>query len=151
IWVHDLARGVRQRVTKNPSLEVSPVWSRDGRRIYYSSGRLGKYDIYSVDAAADGAETLVYSSDENKFVTSTTPGGDLIFDSRTSSGTSDIRILRPGGRPPEPLVQTAANESFGVVSPDGKALAWVSDESGITEVYVGAFPPVSAGAGKVVV
>jgi hypothetical protein len=89
VWTHDLVRDVSQKLTKDPSLDVAPTRSADGKTIYFSSGRAGTYDLYRVPAGG-GAETLVLATPQNKFATSASPDGKLIaFDSRAAGGNTD--------------------------------------------------------------
>ena len=141
VWTHDLGRDVSQKITKDPSLDVAPIWSADGKTIYFSSGRAGTYDLYRVPAGG-GAETLVLATQQNKFATSASPDGKFIaFDSRAAGGNTDIWVLPLEDDPkPQPLIRTPAAESSAKFSPDGKMLAWVSHESGVPEVYCARFP-----------
>jgi eukaryotic-like serine/threonine-protein kinase len=139
VWVYDVIRNVNQRLTSDPALDDSPVWSQDGKRIAFASSRAGHYDLYQISAGG-GREELLYASGENKFPTSWSPDGRyLLYSVRARETNGDIWALQLDGtsrRAPVALVHTRANEGGGAFSPDSRWIAYVSDESGIAEVYV---------------
>jgi Tol biopolymer transport system component/DNA-binding winged helix-turn-helix (wHTH) protein len=147
VWVYDVLRNVNQRLTSDPALDDSPVWSQDGNRIAFASSRTGHYDLYQI-AAGGGREELLYSSGENKFPTSWSPDGRyLLYGVQARETNGDIWVLQLDGRSmrsPVPLVHTRANEGGAAFSPDARWIAYVSDESGIAEVYVQPFLMPSA-------
>lgn len=108
-----------------------PRWSADGKWLFYSN-RIG---LQRRAADGSGEEELLWRGD-GTFVTSVSPdGGNLLF------GTGDIFRLRLDGvRQPLPFVQTSYSEYGGVFSPDGRWVAYHSEESGRREVYIRAFP-----------
>lgn len=135
VFIVDLARGVRQRFTLDPSDERSAVWSPDDRRVVYTSKGL---EFYSRAADSSGAEQLVLKDGVNKDPYDISPDGKLLIYRRLGAGTTSDLWLMPldGSGPPRPLVATAYSESSGNFSPDGKSVVYVSDESGQGEVYV---------------
>jgi eukaryotic-like serine/threonine-protein kinase len=151
VWVHDLTRDVSQRLTFDPALDSGPVWSPDGKRIAYSSSRSGHYDLYQVRANGEGREELLYASAESKFASSWSPDGRfLIYGTQAGVTNGDIWALpldSAGTPTPLALLHTRANEGSGKLSPDGRWLAYVSDESGVPEVYVQPFEPRDSPAG----
>jgi eukaryotic-like serine/threonine-protein kinase len=140
--MYDVVRNVNQRLTSDPALDDSPVWSHDGKRIAFASSRAGHYDLYQIDANG-GSEELLYASGENKFPTSWSQDGRyLLYGVQARETNGDIWVLQLDGtnkRAPVPLVHTRANEGGGAFSPDARRIAYVSDESGIAEVYVQTF------------
>jgi hypothetical protein len=153
VWVHDLARDVNQRITFDPALDERPIWSPDGNRIAFSSGRAGHYDLYEIGAGGEGAEELLYSSNENKFATSWSADGRfLLFSIEAGSPNQGIWALPmqgTGKHAPVPLMHTRTSEKEGVFSPDSRLIAYESNESGTFEVYVQPFslPPGSSEGG----
>ena len=143
VWVYDLVRNVNQRLTSDPALDDSPVWSHDGERLAFASSRAGHYDLYQIAASGAGREELLYASGENKFPTSWSPDGRyLLYGAQARETAGDIWVLPLDGtskRAPVPLVHTRANEGGGTFSPDARWIAYVSDDSGIAEVYVQPF------------
>lgn len=149
VWMIHLPRASLTRVT-NDSGSVAPAWSRDGSRLAFGSkpgGRTLGFEIRSRGASGgDSAETLLASGVGQLPADFTPDGRALVFERlHPSSRTGDIWILPlEGGRTPKPYLQTRFNERGPAVSPDGRWLAYVSDESGTDEVYVGTFPEPSA-------
>ena len=144
IWVYDIARTSLSRLAFGFD-NITPLWTPDGSRITFSSTRDGSYDIYWQPADGSGpAERLVASPG---FVLSgswSPDGTTLIFtDYRTEHG-ADLWLVQPEGeRTPEIFLQSPANEQSPVFSPDGRWVAYESDESGQFEVYLTSFPESS--------
>jgi serine/threonine protein kinase/Tol biopolymer transport system component len=151
IWILDAARGgASTRFTFDPAIDNDPVWSPDGKNIVFTSNRSGQWDLYVKPADGSGEEKLLLKTDEAKFPeTFTKDGRFLLFTSRGSKTSEDIWALplTPGAKP-IPLLQTQFNERSASVSPDGRWMAYRSDESGTPEVYVRPFTPdAPAGTG----
>jgi serine/threonine-protein kinase len=153
IWTWDLARETLTRLTFDPGEDEFPVWSPDGRRIAFSSSRGGgsPTDTSLFWRAADGtgsSEQLAERSGQI-FPTSFLPDATelLVYGGFSDTATNDdIALFRlEGGDPLTPLLETSFGESYPQVSPDGRWLAYVSDESGRDEIYVRPFPEVDAG------
>ncbi len=147
LWVYDIAHGLRTRHTFDPAFDGAPIWSPDGKTIFFQSNRAGRYDLYRKPADSSHAEELIYADSRLKIPHSLTPDGKYLAYSASEQKTgSDIWIL------PDPLTVTAEtarpysvihsefNESGAQFSADGKWLAYRSDESGKGEVYVVPFP-----------
>lgn len=143
IWIVDTARKVRDRVTVDPDLDRAPVWSPDGSRIVFGARRAGKFFLRQKDLERTAAdEPLLESSDQIQPTDWSKDGRFILY---TVYGTfplrSDLWVLPLfGDRKPFPVAQTASFESAGTFSPDGRWLAFTSNESGETEVYVQPFP-----------
>ena len=158
IWVLDLARNTFRRVTFD-SGSLRPIWSPDGHRIAFGSkpgGRPFGWGIRWIQAdGVDSAETLL-PGDLEQFPGAFTPDGrGLVFSKRDLATGRDIWVLPLAGeRKPRPYLRTPFDEEGAAVSPDGRWLAYVSNESGQDEVYVRAFPRpgsavlVSTGGGR---
>jgi serine/threonine protein kinase/Tol biopolymer transport system component len=144
IWILEAARGLRTRFTFTQATHRTPVWSPDGRSLAFaSSSRAGQQDLYrkSVDGAV-GSEELLYSDDREKRPDSWSADGKYLLFGRNDPQTkSDLWILPlTGERKPFPFARTEFSEIQGTFSPDGRWIAYVSDESGSAEVYVAPFP-----------
>ncbi|HEV8385608.1 MAG TPA: hypothetical protein VGQ11_12115, partial [Candidatus Acidoferrales bacterium] len=143
IWIYEVSRGLRTRFTFDPTFDRLPVWSPDGSRIVFSSSRRGQYDLYVKPASGAGAEELLLAaSGSNLYPTDWSPDGKflLYWNPGTTTG-NDLWVLpMTGERKPVPFLQTPFNESDGHFSPDGKWIAYVSNESGTEQVYVAPFP-----------
>ncbi|MFZ0792655.1 MAG: hypothetical protein WAM65_02725, partial [Candidatus Korobacteraceae bacterium] len=137
IWVLDLARGVRTRLTFGPIANEWPVWSPDGKWIAYTSDRNGHANLSRKRADGSGTEELLYSEDQLASPNNWSRDGKYLIYSRGPQGSEDIWALPlDGDRKPWLLVPHAAN---GYLSPDGHWLSYVSNESGASEIYVAAF------------
>ncbi len=149
LWVYDLVRDVRQRLTVDPDLQYSALWSADGKRLVFSSNRSGHFDSYQIAASGEGSAELLYASDDNKTPTSWSPDGKfLAYETRAAVTNRDVWVLPlegTGKRTAVPLLRTVANESSGAFSPAGRWIAYDSDYSGNLEVYVQAFDPAVSG------
>ncbi len=143
IWIYDLTRGTRSRLTFDPTREGSPVWSPDGTWIIYSAARRGPSDIFRRRADGSGGEELLFESAADKMPTSiSTDGSVLAFVANSATMRNDIWVLRlSGDRSAFPVLQTPVAEGNPQFSPDGHWLAYQSEESGRLEVYVTQFPP----------
>ncbi|HEV2177692.1 MAG TPA: protein kinase [Terriglobia bacterium] len=146
LWLVDLARGVRTRFTFNPAVERHPAWSPDGTRITFSSIRGGQFDIYVKPANGTGTSQPLVQDNAIKYVDDWSSDGRYIaynrFDPQGKTGW-DLWILPLfGDKKPFPFLASQFNEGDASFSPDGKWLAYSSDESGNgrLEVYVVAFP-----------
>jgi Tol biopolymer transport system component len=147
LWLLELDRQVTSRLTSGPSDDSSPVWLPDGNRIAFVSRRNDEAALYSIEANGGGKEQLLHTSRQAERLEDASPDGRFLLYSTTSAETgSDLWFLPLDGdhknadRKAQPLFQTVFNESQGRLSPDGRWIAYVSDESGRDEVYVRPFP-----------
>jgi eukaryotic-like serine/threonine-protein kinase len=142
IWIRDLAREVSSRFTFDSADDVSPLWSPDGKTIVFSSNRGGQFDLFAKSVGGGGQEEVLVRNDELKFAHSWSQDGRYIaFQSRGKKTGWDIWILPTfGDRKPTLFLQTSFNELRPAFSPDGRWLAYQSNESGRGEIYVQAFP-----------
>ncbi len=150
IWSVELARGIASRLTFEPSSEFHPVWSPDGRLAYYSD-RDGVFDLFFRPLGARKDEDLLRSGRDKCPTAWSGDGRFLVFHHRNIGDKSDYdlwAIAMAGDRKPVALLQTESNEMWGAFSPDGRWLAYVSDESGKNEVYVQRFGPGAALSGE---
>jgi Tol biopolymer transport system component len=137
IWVYDLRRNVPTRLTFDPAVDGRPIWSPDGRYIYFSSIRGTQFfDIYRKDASGLGDAELVYGTDSSHLSPCDfTPDGTKLLFRDNTAGDIGILYLNDSNR-----VDMFANSSFfeamAQVSPNGQYVAYVSRESGRREVYV---------------
>ncbi len=142
IWIYELARGVRTRFTFEASLETTSVWSPDGARLAFASNRGGQFNVY--EKAADGtgeARELFRSNAESRPISWSQDGRYLALYRVDPSTRADIWILPlQGEQKPFPFLQTPFEEQGADFSPNGRWIAYNSDESGRVEVYVTPFP-----------
>ena len=158
IWLLDTSRGVMSRFTSEPSAERMPLWSPDGTRLLFSSPRDGRPPTLFEKMTNGATEKLFSGSDLIVQPTDWSRDGRFIVYGRRDSKTEwDVWVLSAnaggGDRKPAIYLQTPFNEHHGHLSPDGRWMAYASDESGRWEVYIGEFPggggrwQVSAGGG----
>jgi dipeptidyl aminopeptidase/acylaminoacyl peptidase len=144
IWLLDLSRGTRSRLTSEPALTGGHIWSPDGTRIVYSSARNGTWDLYQKATNGKAPEELLFRSEDNKFVTDWSPDGRFITYHSVSpqeEGGSTLWVLPMfGDRQPTRFIGSKVNAASGRFSPNGRWLSYNSDESGRLEWHVRPFP-----------
>jgi len=152
LWLCDVTGGNEVRFTFVPGVDQCPVWSPDGSRIVWVSTREGVGNLYHKAASGAGEDLLLLRSEYPKFPTDWSLDGRFIIYFEVNPKTkNDVWILPVTGNDsltggePKPILHTQANESWAALSPDGKWLAYASDESSRYEVYVQSFP---GGGGK---
>jgi Tol biopolymer transport system component len=135
----DLIRGTSERFTFDPDFEGFPIWSPDGSTIVYTAHRGGKYGLYRRLASGTGTEDLLLQTPTRCYPSSFTPEGrSLVFESNWGeSAPPDLWILPlNGARTPTPFEKTPTWENSGMVSPDGRWIAY----SMRNDLYVQSFP-----------
>jgi dipeptidyl aminopeptidase/acylaminoacyl peptidase len=149
IWIVDVATGRHTAFTSDAADENWMLWSSDGRRLVFNSGRNGGLDLYQADATAVSAfpgEALLVDRDAKWPVSWSADGRYLLYVINGQRTGNDILVLPLfGDRKPFPFKQTAESENWAAFSPDGKWVAYSSTEAGDPEVYVSPFPPVPSG------
>ena len=142
LWILERARGTMSRFTFDAAQDNSAaVWSPDGTRVAYSSIRGGKWGLYQKPSNGSGAEEPLLESDVRVAPDAwSRDGSSLVYETIGPETASDLMLLPLGSRTPTPLLHTKFNESTGQVSPDGNWLAYQSNESGSSEIYLDAFP-----------
>ena len=132
LWTYDLARGVPTRFTFDPAAESGPVWSPDGRSIVFSSDRKGHSDLYRKSADGSGAEELLYADTKVKYPVSWSSNGKLLlYMASADPQGADLWVLplaseqSGAGLKPQSFLKSS---SYGQFSPDGKWVAYESDE-----------------------
>jgi eukaryotic-like serine/threonine-protein kinase len=145
IWIHDFSRDVPTRFTFDPAFHRLPIWSPDGLQIIFASNRGGHWNICRKAASGAGTEDILLDSNVNKIATDWSPDGTRIafFTTGDRKTNSDSWILnlpssQTGARAEAiPFLRTEFSEGQGATfSPDGKWVAYQSDQSGKNEVYV---------------
>jgi serine/threonine protein kinase/Tol biopolymer transport system component len=146
IWIYDIARVLPTRFTFDPADERGAVWSPDNSRVVFSSSRKGNLDLYQ--KAANGAvnEDVLLQSNADKTASSWSPDGRfLLFDTFDPKTKYDVWVLPvpgviAGDHKPFRFLQGEFNERYAQFSPDGRWIAYTSDESGRSEIFVTSFP-----------
>jgi WD40 repeat protein len=151
LWMVDLERAMATRLTfdglvgSGTTIGSAAVWSPDGSRIalMYNRSGSGLYDVYQVLASGAGRlEPLVQSDIVFKLPVAWSPDGRYLVFAQNEEATGWDLWLLPleGDRKPVPYLRTPFNESTAAISPDGRWLAYDSDETGAPEIYVRSFP-----------
>ena len=145
IWIYDLARDVSTRLTFSESYDGDQIWSPDGTELLFASTRTGQTITFRKRADGSGeAEPLVAEQGDQTYASSWSPDGRHVIGQRLDQA-SDIWVLDIENGEIEDYLATSFSEGGGEFSPDGRWIAYSSDESGRSEVYVRRFP---AGSGK---
>jgi eukaryotic-like serine/threonine-protein kinase len=148
IWVKQLPNGPFSRITFGDTSAVRPAWSPDGREVFYASDRTGSGVGSPYAHRADGtgvARPLTSSRRDFGQIVPSRDGRWLVLrTSNSDAGSGDILGQQAGDTALVPLVATPATEIFPALSPDGKWLAYSSNESGAFEVYVRPFPATAS-------
>ena len=150
VWVKALPRGPLTLLTLEGSVNNDPAWTPDGRAITFTSNRADGFDAQSLYfRRADGSAPSQRLASHERGVAAgsiTEDGAWLVAHVGGGPLHEDIVGYQIGGdSTPVPLVITNANETFPAVSPDGRWLAYLSDESGNPEIYVRPFPNTGDG------
>jgi Tol biopolymer transport system component len=137
VWVVALATGALTRLTSDPASDWFPVWSPDGRDVLFASDRGPTPAFYRTAVGGGGGDQLVYRADSNVTVFPTDwsrDGTSVVFHSYPR-GNVFLLPLAPGARP-STIVDSPYTDWVAALSPDGRSLAYVSDETGEAETYV---------------
>ena len=149
VWIYDLERGARTRLTFDAALDMMPVWTPDGRYVTFTSDREGNLDIFWKRADGAGEAVRLTQNPEGEIPASWSPDGRVLLYEVSSRDTlwdlwtlrlddDDLSKAKPGT--PEVFLQTPFSEESARFSPDGRWIAYQSNESGPWEVYVRPFP-----------
>jgi dipeptidyl aminopeptidase/acylaminoacyl peptidase len=145
LWIYDLARGTNTRVTFGPSNNGSPVWSPDGKTIYYGSSGNGLSHISAKAADGSGSERVVLETPNivEQPASISSDGRYLAYlrkDLAKDAGSHIWVLPLFGDGKPFPIEQDTWVEKDARISPDGKWMAYVSNDSGRNQVYITPFP-----------
>jgi hypothetical protein len=142
IWMLNLDRGLPVRFMFDMAADVAPVWSPDCSRIAFSSNKNGVYDLYIKSTTDTGGEELLLATKQNKSPSDWSRDGRfLLYRSPGATTAFDIwAVPVKGDRKPVSVAQTNFNERDGQFSPDGKWVAYQTNETGRVEIVVQPFP-----------
>ncbi len=143
VWIYDLERGATSRLTFARNTDMAPIWSPDGKSVVFSSLRdasVPNLHVKAADGSGD-AERLTDSKQAQIASDFSSDGKYLFFREEGAQTDWDLYTMRMEDREIELFLKTDFVESNAVISPDGKWVAYDSNESGQFEVYVRPFPP----------
>ena len=148
LWLASTERPEFERLETDA---ISPLWAPDGQRIAFTAR--GGYDLHVRDLTSPAASPVI-SGDSIKFLDDwSADGAEIVYSQHSEQSKLDLWKLDLAGRETAPLLVTPFNETQARISPDGRWLAYVSDEAGTSEVYVARYPEMderrkaSAGGG----
>jgi Tol biopolymer transport system component len=144
IWIVDVRRGTFTRVTSDPANDLAPLWSPDGNWIAFRTSRIGSFDLYLKSLqGSDGAETPFVADGRTKTALDWTPDSKtLLYGTLDPQSGADLWAVDiTGGRKPYPILRSQFDEMDAHLSPDGRWIAYRSNESGAFEIYVRPFTP----------
>ena len=145
VWVWDMTRAVKTRLTTGPEADGSAFWSPTGEEVAFNSYPAGNCDIFLRQADGSGEAKVLLATPRNEFITDWSRDGKYLLywldDPETAADLWYLEHNEDGSTwEPHPFLHTAFNERAAKFSPDGRYVAYVSDESGEWEVYVRPFP-----------
>ena len=150
IWTWDLARSTLTRLTFNPGIDRGPIWTADGTRLAVSTVTAGAETVFVQLADGSGTPTRVTPEKGVYFPMAFSPDGKYLLVGDSAFPPYDILMIDVEAKTePKPLLNAAYSESNAVVSPDGRWMAYQSNESGKDEIYVRPFPNVNEGRWQV--
>jgi serine/threonine-protein kinase len=150
VWVKRIDGGPLTRLTFEGSNNQRPRWSQDGRDILFLSDRGGKPELFRQRADGSAPAQQVASDARGLGEGFESPDGKWLVLRTSDDACCDILAMRPGiDSAPQPVMATPFRERSATLSPDGKWLAYVSDEGGRFEVFVRSFPDARAGKWQV--
>ena len=145
IWVHDVTRPIKTRISLDVAAEFRPAWSPSGSRISFDSDRSGNSDIFIMNANGSGDVTPFAATPRDEFASDWHPDGKrLIYHVRDPETLRDIwyadRREDNSSSEPVPFLETPFQQQTAKFSPDGRYVAYISRETGQREIFVRAFP-----------
>ena len=152
LWLLDLGRATLARLTSVPGIDGIQTWTPDGRRVIFASERTVERNLFWQAADGAGAVERLTESPNTQYPTAVSPDGrQLIIVEEAPRTGNDVMAIELDGqrRRVTPLVQSLFNERNGIISRDGRWLAYEANDSGRFEIYVRPFPEVNSGRWQV--
>ena len=153
VWIAEAGRGAATRLTHD-GLNARPVWSPDGRTVFYSRSTGGAFGIVARDVTGSSAQSrlVLAQEDRHHFPASVSAQGQLVYVTSGGETRGDIWVASSAGTAAAAVVASPFDEVAGMLSPDGSLLAYQSDASGRWEIYLLRLAdrhqlPLSAGGG----
>jgi serine/threonine-protein kinase len=146
VWTWDFGTEKLTRLTFDAAGSFNPLWTPDGRQIIFGSPREGpnRSNIFRIWADGTGVEERLTTGGRGQRVNAISPDAKrLVFEELTAAAGYDLMVLGLANGTVEPLLATPFDERNAALSPDGRWMAYESNESGQSEIYVRAFPNVA--------
>lgn len=140
VWIFDLLRGSRSKLTIIEGKNSRPVWTPDGRSVTFSSDRAGAYNIFMQSADGSGEIRQLTKGETFQILTSWSPDEKLLAFEETGQADDIYLLSMEGESKRQPFATTRFTEWGAAFSPDGRLIAYTSDEQGQYEVYVQPYP-----------
>ncbi len=142
VWIYESSGGIPTRLTSDPGFDNGAIWSPDASRVAFMSLRKGHADLVQKSSRGSGSEEVFYESDRSKYPTDWSPDGRVIlyraFDANTNLELWTVSVA--GDRKPTSFLKAGFGVDQGQFSPEGRWVAYASNESGRWEIYVASFP-----------
>ena len=147
LWLWDMSRATITRLTFAPGIDAYPVWTHDGRRLFFVSEREGARNMFWQSADGTGRVEPMPRSANVQYPTAITPDGNRLIFTETAPKTAEdvMQVDLAASHIVAPLIESTFAERNGVVSPDGHWLAYEANDSGQFEIYVRPYPNVNSG------
>ncbi len=140
LWIVELERGIASRFTFHEAPDISPVWSPDGARIAFRTMRDAVLDVFAKEVNGTADETPLTTPPAPGLPSDWSPDGRFLLFSRSSAANDpDLWVLPLQGKGPQPILQTPFAEQAARFSADGRWIAYASNESGGSEIYLRPF------------
>ena len=132
VMVYDLQRDTPTLLTFDPGVDSFPIWSPDGQHVVFGSARAGTMNIYTKAADGTGPAERLTTSDASQWPQSWSADGQSLVIMGTSGGQTDLNVISLGAESrTDGLIETEFAEVYAEVSPDGRWIAYQSNESGL--------------------
>jgi Tol biopolymer transport system component/tRNA A-37 threonylcarbamoyl transferase component Bud32 len=149
VWIIDIARAVPSRITFDQAPDWAPIWSPDGSQILFASSRNGSTHMYQKSSAGVGNEELVFKRDGTEVPGSWSHDGRYVVFSQLKGSAvarNDLWLMSMSGeRKASPFLESPFDKAQARISPDGRWLAYISNDSGMYQVVVQSFPDPNGG------
>jgi Tol biopolymer transport system component/tRNA A-37 threonylcarbamoyl transferase component Bud32 len=145
LWVLELSRGTLSRLTFGTGVSVSGVWSPDDSEVAFSRQKKVGSDIFRMSATGSSPETIILSSEAGAWPDDWSRDGRfLLYETVDPKTRGDLWVvpMKDGGKP-YPYIQAPFDQAHAQFSPDGRFVAYASNESGREEIYVQTFPKLT--------
>jgi eukaryotic-like serine/threonine-protein kinase len=142
LWIYDLERGTLTKLIEAGVVSPYPIWTPDGKRVTFKAPPGDMFNLFTMPADGSGTPERLTTNEDIKWPGSWSPDGRILafVEQSPLAGTWIETVRLEGDRKPQPFSQALTSKVGGVISPDGRWIAYESTESGRAEAYVQPFP-----------